>query len=249
MPDEQVMIVEPPPSTWKMSASIAELVTALAKAQLGFKPIHKKETNPAFHAKYSDLPTIIAATQEALAGQGLVVMQMTKSEFGAEDAKMLTITTMLAHSSGQWISTDLTLPAMMRDRFDAQSVGSAITYGRRYSLQAILGVAEDTDDDGNSAAGVGSKAAVKEVIGKKLKEMAGNEPVTILSWKEGLLALTGNGLAIVRNEMTEDDKKKVTVKWNASDRVWSIPEAQGNMFASLAEKCGVKVVWKNDSAA
>jgi hypothetical protein len=219
------------------------LVTALAKAQLDFKPIRKKETNPAFHAKYSDLPTIIAATQEALAKNNLVVMQMTRSEFGADDAKMLTITTILAHGSGQWISTDLTLPAMMRDRFDAQSVGSAITYARRYSLQAMLGVAADDDDDGNRAAGVGSKEEVKAVIGKKLKEMA-NEPVTIIPWKEGLFALTGNGLAIVRNEMTEADKQKVTVKWNASDRVWSIPETQGNMFASLAEKCGVKVVWK-----
>jgi hypothetical protein len=249
MSEEAVMIVEPPLSTWKMSASIAELVTALAKAQLEFLPIHKKDVNPAFSKKYVGLPTVIAATQKALAKHGLVVMQLTRSEFGLEDAKMITITTMLAHGSGQWLSTDLQLPAMMRERFDSQAVGSAITYGRRYGLQAILGVAADEDDDGNSAAGVGSKAAVKEVIGKKLKEMAGNEPVTILSWKEGLLALTGNGLAIVRNEMTEDDKKKVTVKWNASDRVWSIPEAQGNMFASLAEKCGVKVVWKNDSAA
>lgn len=235
--------------SWKMSSSIAELVTALAKAQLKFKPILKKDTNPAFHAKYSDLPTLIAATQVALAENSLVVMQMTRSEFGAEDTKMLTITTMLAHGSGQWIATDLTLPAMMRDRFDAQSVGSAITYGRRYSLQAMLGVAADSDDDGNKAAGIGSKEAVKEVIGKKLKEMAGNEPVTILAWKEGLLALTGNGLAIVRNEMTDADKQKVTVKWNASDRVWSIPEAQGNMFAALAEKYGVKVVWKHEPAA
>jgi hypothetical protein len=231
-------------SSWKMSPSIAELVTALAGAQLDFLPIRKKESNPAFHAKYSDLATVIAATQKALAKKGLVVMQMTRSDFGEEDAKMLTITTMLAHSSGEWIATDLTLPAMMRDRFDAQSVGSAITYGRRYSLQAILGVAADDDDDANRAAGIGTKEEAKAVIGKKLREMAGSEPVTIIPWKEGILALAGNGLAIVRNEMTEDDKKKVTVKWNASERVWSIPEAQGNMFASLAEKCGVKVVWK-----
>lgn len=236
------MILEPP-NTWKMSPSIAELVTALAKAQLEFKPILKKEANPAFHSKYSDLSTVIAATQPALAKNGLVVMQMTRSEFRDDDAKMLTITTMLAHGSGQWISTDLTLPAMMRERFDSQAVGSAMTYGRRYGLQAILGVAAD-DDDGNKAAGIGTKEDVKAVVGKKLKEMAGGEPITIIPWKEGLLALTGNGLAIVRNEMTEEDKEKITPKWNASDRVWSLPEAQGHMFASLAERCGVKVIWK-----
>lgn len=247
MPDEAVMVIETPP-TWKMSESIANLVTALAEAQLEFLPIHKKETNPAFHAKYVGLSTVIAATQKPLAKNGLVVMQFTRSQFGEDDAKMITITTMLAHATGEWIATDLQLPAMMRERFDSQAVGSAITYGRRYGLLAILGVAADEDDDGNSAAGVGSVKAAKEVAAKKLKEMAGTEPVTILAWKEGLFALTGNGLAIVRNEMTEEDKKKVTVKWNPSDRVWSIPEAQGNMFASLAEKCAVKVEWKHDAA-
>ena len=96
------------------------------------------------------------------------MMQMTRSEFGEEDAKMLTITTMLAHSSGEWIATDLTLPAMMRDRFDAQSVGSAITYGSAWtSLQAILGVAADDDDDANRAAGIGTKEKPKPSMGKR----------------------------------------------------------------------------------
>ena len=89
---------------------------------------------------------------------------------------------------------------------------------------------------------------MKQVVGRKLRDMAGADPVKMVPWKEGFLALIGNGLAIVRNEMTEEDKKKVTVKWNPSDRVWSIPEAQGNMFTSLAEKCAVKVEWKHDAA-
>ncbi len=248
MPDEQVMIIEPPVNTWKMSPSIAELVTALAKAQLDFKPIHKKETNPAYHAKYSGLPTLIAATQEALARQGLVVMQMTRSEFGAEDAKMLTITTILAHGSGQWIATDLTLPAMMRDRFDAQSVGSAITYARRYGLQAILGVAADDDDDGNKAAGIGSKEAAQEVAKRKIKESTANadktEPITLVPYKENTLAITGNSLALLRAELTEAERAKVNIKWNGADRTWAIPLSEGNIFASLVEKHKFKVIWK-----
>lgn len=234
--------------SWKMSASIAELVTALAKAQLEFKPILKKDTNPAYHAKYSDLPTLIGATQTALAKNGLVVMQMTKSRFGEDDAKMLTITTVLAHGSGQWISTDLTLPAMMRERFDAQAVGSAMTYGRRYGLQAILGVAADNDDDGNASAGIGSKEAAQEVAKRKIKESTASadksEPITLVPFKENTLAITGNSLALLKAEFTDADRAKVSIKWSGADRTWLIPLAEGSMFASLAEKHKFKVVWK-----
>lgn len=243
--EEPVLMQMLEETTWKMSSSIAELVTALAKATLDFKPILKKDTNPAFHAKYMGLPTLIAATQAPLAKNGLVVMQMTKSQFGDEDAKMLTITTILAHGSGEWISTDLTLPAMMRDRFDAQSVGSAITYGRRYSLQAILGVAADDDDDGNGAAGVGTQAAATAVAKKKLTEANKLEPITLVPFKEGILAITGNSLALLKAEFTDEDRAKVNIKWSGTDRTWLLPEAQGNLFAALAQKHKFTVVWKD----
>ena len=78
---------------------------------------------------------------------------------------------MLAHTSGEWISETLHLPATMRDRFDAQSVGSSQTYGRRYAMQAILGVAAEIDDDATAAVGNGSAKAAAEVADKRIAEM------------------------------------------------------------------------------
>ena len=58
------------------------------------------------------------------------------------------VETVLAHESGEWISGELLLPLT---KADAQGVGSAITYGRRYGLAAIVGIVADEDDDGNAA--------------------------------------------------------------------------------------------------
>jgi hypothetical protein len=171
MSENELPVPEKQTMKWSMSASIGKLVEALSKAQLRFDPVLKDNDNPAFRSKYADLATVIESTRKHLASEGVSVIQMPHAEFGEGDAKILTLTTMLAHSSGEWISTDLSLPAMMRERFDAQSVGSAITYARRYALAAMTCVAQE-DDDGNKAAGVGTKEAAQNVATKKLKEFA-----------------------------------------------------------------------------
>jgi ERF superfamily len=233
---------------WRMSPTIGKLVEAITKAALKFDPVLKDSDNPAYRSKYADLPTVIDATRKYLAAEGVAVIQMPHAEFGPEDAKMMTLTTMLAHSSGEWMASELTLPAMMRDRFDAQSVGSAITYARRYGLAAMTNVAQE-DDDGNKASGIGTQAAADAVAKRKIKESAPNadpnEPITLVSWKEGQLAITGNSLALLRAEMTAEDRDKLHIKWSGADKTWAIPEAEGHMFASLAEKHKFKVVWKD----
>src|SRR5262249_42604412 len=67
---------------------------------------------------------------------------------------------------------DLTVPAIQQGgRYDVQSIGSAMTYTRRYSWQAIIGVTAEEDDDGNKAAGVetpeGASVPAREVQGSK----------------------------------------------------------------------------------
>lgn len=235
---------------WGKSESIGKLVEALAKAKLKFDPVLKDSANPAYHSKYADLATVINATQDALAVEGLTVIQLPHAEFGEGDAKILTLTTMLAHSSGEWLTSDLKLPAMMRERFDAQSVGSAITYARRYAWTAMVGVAQE-DDDGNKAAGVGTKEAAQEVAKRKIKESAPNadpsEPIQLVPYKDETLAITGNSLALLRAELTGEDKGKVNIKWSGADRVWSIPLSEGHMFASLCEKYKFKVIWAGEN--
>ena len=124
------------------SGEIGELAKALASAHKEFKPVLKDASNPFFKSKYADLAGVIEATSDALSKNGLVVIQSPRLK-----ENRVSVTTLLAHSSGQWLRDELELPL---SKFDAQGAGSAITYARRYAYQAVVGVAAE-DDDGNAA--------------------------------------------------------------------------------------------------
>lgn len=152
------------------SAERGKLAGALAKAQLNFKPILKESENPAFVrggkvSKYADLHSLISATMPALAAEGLVIIQSPTTR-----AKELVMTSTLLHSSGEWYSHELTLPAADDRGFTAHSIGKAITYARRYSWQCLIGATAEEDDDGNEASGVGSNQAAQGVAKKQLEE-------------------------------------------------------------------------------
>lgn len=147
------------------SASIARLAGALAKAQLAFEPILKDTDNPFYKSKYADLAGIIKATQKHLAQNGLVIIQTPRVD---TEHKTAGVETMLAHESGEWLANELMLPAGV-NKFDAQSIGSAVTYARRYSYQSVIGVAAEVDDDANTAVGIGTKEGQASVLKDKLK--------------------------------------------------------------------------------
>lgn len=136
----------------KTSEEINELVSAMVKFQKQVESPKKSANNPAFKKdgkamKYADLDAIIKVITPALSEHGLSQMQFTSSDI---DLKTVTITTMLVHSSGQYMTSDpLILPAENFGKFNAQTIGSSITYGRRYSLSAMLGIASEDDDDAN----------------------------------------------------------------------------------------------------
>lgn len=130
------------------SEKIGELAKALATAQGQFKPIKRESVNPFFKSRYADLSAIIDATREALSKNGLMVSQLVSVNDGVH------VTTLLAHESGEWIRETL---LMKPKADDPQSIGGAITYGRRYSLGGILGVASEDDDDGNQSSGKGDQ--------------------------------------------------------------------------------------------
>lgn len=163
-----------------MSPTFAKLVEALAKAQLAYKPVVKQNENEAFtrgnrKSYYADLATYIDATQKALAENGLVVIQWPTVATTAESMSLISI---LAHSSGEWMRGKLTLPAGGRNGFTPQSCGSSITYARRYSYSAITGCAAE-DDDGNAGSGIGSSEAAKAVGEAKvaaMREKASQKP-------------------------------------------------------------------------
>jgi hypothetical protein len=127
----------------KHSEQINELATALAKAQAKIEGATKDKTNPHFRSSYADLASVWDACRSALTSNGLSVSQTA----GASEDGRVRVTTILMHSSGQWLCDDL---GMKPVKDDPQGVGSCITYARRYALAAIVGVAPE-DDDGNAA--------------------------------------------------------------------------------------------------
>ena len=124
------------------SPTIAALAAALVKAQSAMGGAKKDSTNPHFRTAYADLASVWDACRAPLANAGLSVVQLVSS-----DATHAIVETILAHSSGEWVSSTLAVPLT---KADAQGLGSAITYGRRYALAAIVGVCP-ADDDGEAA--------------------------------------------------------------------------------------------------
>ena len=177
----------------RTSEQIDQISDALAKAQSKFGAAIKSSQNPAFRSKYADLSSVIDATLEHLNAEGIVAMQHPALEYNGEgDSReaMITVTTRLQHKGGQYIESDLSIPAVQRDRFDAQSCGSAITYACRYALQSICLVPRE-DDDGNLAAGVGSKEAAQAVAKEKIASAAKSGNKTAQKALES--QQTGNG--------------------------------------------------------
>lgn len=120
------------------SGTLGELAKALAKAQGAIKGAKKDSTNPHFKSRYADLASIWEACRGPLSENGLSVLQLPSAKEG-----LVRITTRLLHSSGEWIVGELVIPV---SKWDAQGVGSAISYGRRYALAAMVGVVADDDD-------------------------------------------------------------------------------------------------------
>lgn len=127
----------------EMSDSIAALSAALAKAQAEIGKALKDSVNPAFKSKYADLASVWDAWQAVGPANGLAIVQLP----GDCIQGVASLTTILSHSSGEFMRATMTLPV---SKNDAQGVGSATTYLRRYALAAFVGIAPD-DDDGNLA--------------------------------------------------------------------------------------------------
>lgn len=127
------------------SESIKELAGALAKAQGAMGAAKMDSVNPFLKNKYADLGSVIQAARKPLSDNGLAITQHP-----AVSENSVTVTTILMHLSGEWIESEITLPLDGSKGLSlAQSMGAIITYLRRYTLSAILGIFADEDNDGN----------------------------------------------------------------------------------------------------
>jgi hypothetical protein len=134
-----------------MTANVTpEMAKSLASAQAEIENAVKNAANPHFRSKYADLAEVLGTARPVYAKHGLALIQG-----GTFDGTYVTVTSLLTHSSGGHVTHDMScVPA----KADAQGVGAAMTYLRRYSAAAIYGIAQE-DDDGNTASGRPAPAA------------------------------------------------------------------------------------------
>lgn len=146
------------------SATVGKIAEALCRAQAELPAAIKGCVNPHLKNRYADLNAIYEAAREALARHDLAVVQTMQPT----DGTRAHVRTTLLHKSGEWIAGELVMP--LDRQGGAQGMGSAITYARRYSLSAIVGIVTEDDDDGNAAQGRTRKAEVKAVREKAAAE-------------------------------------------------------------------------------
>lgn len=139
----------------QMSENLTELGVALSKFQGEVNNVSKDKSGYGY--KYADLAQILDVVRPLLSKHGLSVVQMPgKSESG------VTVSTMILHSSGQWLQSETQLPMETAAKMSAaQAAGSVITYARRYALAAALGIAQEDDDAAKPESGY---AAANKVV-------------------------------------------------------------------------------------
>lgn len=125
----------------KHSEQLNEIASAMSKLQGEIEDANKDTSGYGY--KYADLSQVLSIIRPLLSKNGL---SFTQHISNADDK--IIIETMLMHSSGQWMASEIAMPPVQGKSMNAaQAVGSIITYGRRYALTAIFGITQ-TDDDG-----------------------------------------------------------------------------------------------------
>lgn len=199
----------------------AALVAALSE----LTNLAKDKVNPHFKSRFTSLDAILDATRPVLAKHGLALSQEPVFEDG-----MAGVVTRIIHVSGESRESKLILP--LRDQ-SAQGVGSAISYARRYSAAAVLGIASDEDDDGQQAS-TPTKAVSQAVIAKPVIK-GGQAAREILAPKAP--TLPQNALDMLFSMMdgaklTEENVREFCLSKGMKD----VPEFVGDFADALAQR-------------
>jgi hypothetical protein len=151
----------------KTSEKIDQIAPKLVAVQTAMKGIAKTATNLEFSSRYITLDTIVSELRPLLAAHKLMVMQ--GSVYQSDEA--LSVETTVLHESGQWITKSVVMPMVGRmlkggevSDPTPQTLGSAMSYGRRYGLAGFFMIASDEDDDGNAASRAPVRAAARQEI-------------------------------------------------------------------------------------
>lgn len=140
----------------KLSESTENIFKALSQFRKNIIQPKKEGDNPQFRSKYVPLELVTDAIDKVAPNYGLAYFQ----NLSTQDENTIGVQTVITHESGEYIVFDwLHLDARpiikggSKGQTTSQSQGSAVTYGRRYSLSSAFGIASEVDDDGNEASG------------------------------------------------------------------------------------------------
>lgn len=209
--------------TYSRSEVINELVSALSVAQGELQnPVKDQEaevvsqrTGSRYKYNYTDLAGVLDTCRPVLAKNGLAILQ----PISVNQNKVI-VTTILAHKSGQWISSDLTLTSV---EVTPQAIGTAVTYGRRYGLGPMIGIAGEEDDDGAQASGVtankqdrkesreASKVAAQDIANRKIAEFPAPATPSLTPDEQDLLNRIGTDRGKINAELSEMNLKLVNL--------------------------------------
>lgn len=211
---------------FETSESIDEIATALSLAQKEMGAALKDAK--AHHGNYADLASVVAAIKEPLALMGL-----SYTQFPIVNDDSAGVMTVLMHRSGQWMRSYYTLPLVRRD---VHSVGSAITYARRYALQAVAGIPAD-DDDGDRASQPLDAIAIHN-------QVCVNNLMSIAEVKKAIAKEQWEAAAEAYHEINNEDHEAM---WIAPSKggVWTTYERK--MIHSDEFNAAAKVMWEERS--
>lgn len=200
---------------FEQSPTIDKLSAALAKAQGEITTAKEDSQNPHFKSSYADLASVWEACRIALSKNGVSVTQVPVTD-----------------ENGTWLVTQLMHAGeFIRGRFkiapsknDAHGIGSAITYMRRYSLAAMVGVAPDEDDDGNAAVGRPSEGSQRKQL---------QAPASKLS--DELAAQEKAALEMIQHCRSAGDLAALE-QWRADKKQWFLDFQKADRGRALALK-------------
>jgi len=222
----------------RMSPSAAKVFAALAAAQGempaaaldGVNDAFKSRSNPD-GSRYATLASITAALRKCLPKAGIAIIQAPEVE-----GNRIIVTTVLAHSSGEWLSSKIGCAA--RDA-GPQAIGAAITYLRRYGLCSLAGIVGDDDDDAEAATAGSQKAFARDQIRyKDPKPMPGEKPKAepkSPKGKDGASADFRSAVSALRGQLDKarDRGEAVKIWTGAHELLRAMPRATLDTFVDL----------------
>ena len=191
----------------KSSENLEKLSLALCSAQGAMGGAVKGSANPFFKSSYADLTSVIKAIKQPCFDNGLSYVQLPH-----RDGNSIGVVTRLMHTSGQWLEHEFTLPMV---KGDPQAAGSAITYARRYALQALFGIPAVDDDAEAAVLRNGERQTVRPEVTDEYSQLVDKLWDSIEAIKTGIEI---GDLVMAREawmELTEEEKEGI---WRAPSK-------------------------------